>query len=126
MIQYFNSPTLHSFNLQLEKESEVVRLPVSILRFGGWLSSVTKTGDRHLKAKLKKYWYGVSEGKIVIVPNIQKEGKKKVRVKQTDRIGQVVRPATRGLGCNLAVIPYQFTRMINELPVKPVFTKKIV
>ena len=79
-----------------------------------------------MKAKIKKFWYGVSEGKIVIVPNIQKEGKKKVRVRQTDRIAQVIRPTGKILGCSLAVIPYNFTRMINELPFKPVFTKKIV
>ena len=61
-----------------------------------------------------------------MVPNVQKEGKKKVRVKQTDRIAQVLRSTGKLMGCNLAVIPYNFTRMIEELPVKPVFTKKIV
>lgn len=86
---------------------------MTLIRFGGWLSSVTKTGDKQLKSKTKKYWYGISDGKIVIIPNIQKEGNKKVRVKQTDRIAQVIRPATRSLGCNLAIVPYQFTRMVN-------------
>lgn len=66
-----------------------------------------------MKSKLKKYWYGVSEGKVIVVPNLQKEGKKKVRTRQTDRISQVIRPNTKALGCSLAVIPYNFTRMIN-------------
>ncbi len=66
-----------------------------------------------MKSKIKKYWYGVSEGKIVVIPNILKEGKKKIRVKQTDRIAQVIRPSSRSLGCNLAIIPYNFSRMID-------------
>jgi hypothetical protein len=64
-----------------------VKLPLSIIRYGGWLLSVTKSDNRQLKSKLKKYWYGVGEGKVVIVPNIQKEGKKKIRVRQAGRIG---------------------------------------
>ena len=47
-------------------------MPVSIVRFGGWVSSVTKLNDKQVKSKVRKYWYGVSEGKIVIIPNIQK------------------------------------------------------
>lgn len=62
----------------------------------------------------------------MVIPNIQKEGKKKVRVRQIERIAQVIRPTMRSLGCNLAVVPYNFSRMISELPIKPIFTKKIV
>lgn len=113
IVQYFDSPILWSLNLETEKENELARLPVTLIRFGGWLSSVSKMGDKQVKSKLNKYWFGVSEGKVVVIPNLQKEGKKKVRVKQTDRIAQVIRPAVRSLGCNLAVVPYNFTRMID-------------
>lgn len=125
LIQYFNNPILFKFTFQTEKQEEMVRLPVSIIRFGGWLTSISR-GDGHVKTKYKKYWYGVSEGKIVIIPNLQKEGKKKIRMRQTERIAQVIRSNGRQLGCNLAIIPYNFSRMIDELPVKPIFTKKIV
>ena len=101
-------------------------MPVNIIRYGGWLHSVSKRDNKMLKSKLKKFWYGVSEGKVVVIPNIHKEGKKKVRVKQMDRIAQVIKPTGKLLGCSLALIPYNFTKMINELPVKSVFTKKIV
>ena len=97
-----------------------------MLRFGGWLNSITKYQEKTVKSQIKKYWYGISEGKVVIIANIMKEGKKKIRVKQAERIAQIIKPTGKGLGCNLAVIPYNFTRMIEELPVKPVFTKKIV
>jgi len=78
-----------------------------------------------VKAKYKKYWYAASEGKIIVITNLQNPGKKKIRMRQTDRIAQVVRCNGRQLGCNLAIIPYNFTRMIDELPLKPIFTKKI-
>jgi hypothetical protein len=97
-----------------------------LIRFGGWLHTIRREGQKQLKLKPKKYWFGISEGKVVIVPNLQKEGKKKVRTRQTDRISQVIQPNTKSLGCSLALIPFNFTRMINELPLKPVFTKKIV
>lgn len=87
-------------------------MPVSIIRFGGWLNSVSK-GENQLKTKLKKYWYGVSEGKIIVIPNLHKEGKKKLRIKQTDRIAQVFRPTSKKLGCNLGIIPYNFQRMVE-------------
>ena len=73
--------------------------------------SVTKEG-KLLKARDKKYWFGVSEGKVLVIPNLMRGGKKKVRTKQMDRVGQVIVPATRALGCNLAVIPYNFTRLM--------------
>lgn len=92
-----------------------------------------------VKSKKNKYWFGVSEGKVVLIANLEKisnkdsvsskkgsDGKRKVRVKQSDRIGQIIRPTGKALGCNLGIIPYDFDRMIKELPVKPVFTKKIV
>jgi hypothetical protein len=66
-----------------------------------------------VKSKLKKYWYAISEGKVVIVPNLQSEGKKKIRTKQTDRIAQVIKPNGKNLGCNLGIIPYNFQRMID-------------
>ena len=112
--------------LEEERQVEVVKLPVSVIRFGGWLHTVSRMNKKMLKAKIKKFWYGISEGKIVIVPNIHKEGKKKARVRQTDRISQVLKPNGKHLGCNLAVVPYNFSRMINEMPIKPVFTKKII
>jgi hypothetical protein len=126
ILQYFNNPCLYRFSLKDEKETELARLPVGILRFGGWLHSVSKQGNRQLKSKLRKYWFGVSEGKVIIIPHLHKDGKKKIRVRQTDRIAQVVKPSGRLLGCNLALVPYNFTKMIEELPVQPVFTKKIV
>lgn len=101
-------------------------MPVSLIRFGGWITSVTGLASKQVKSKVKKYWYGVSEGKIIIVSNLLKDRKKKIRVMQTERIAQVFRPSAKALGCNLAVIPYQFSKMIDELPIKPVFTKKIV
>jgi hypothetical protein len=73
---------------------------------------VTKV-DKQVKAKLKKYWFGVSEGKIVIVPNLLSAGKKKIRTRQTERVAQVIRPSGKNLGCNLAVIPYNFQRMVD-------------
>lgn len=82
--------------------------------------------DNQVRPNNRKYWYGISEGKVIIVPNILKEGKKKIRTKQTERIAQVIRPKGRLLRCNLALIPYNFQRMIDELPIKPIFTKKIV
>lgn len=103
----------------------MVKLPVNIIRFGGWLTSVMKK-DNQVRPNNRKYWYGISEGKVIIVPNILKEGKKKIRTKQTERIAQVIRPKGRLLRCNLALIPYNFQRMIDELPIKPIFTKKIV
>ena len=87
---------------------------MSIIRFGGWLYSISK-GEKQLKSKTNKYWFGISEGKVVIVPNILKEGKKKVRVRQTSRIAQVIRPTTKAFGCNLALIPYDFARMVEQM-----------
>ena len=110
-------------------EEEIAILPVSIIRYGGWLSTLTKNrskGTQQLKTNLKKYWYGVSQGKIVIIPNLHKNGKKKIRVKQTDRIAQTIKPNGKHLKCNLAIIPFNFKRMIDELPLKPIFTKKII
>jgi hypothetical protein len=49
----------------------------------------------------------------MIIPNLHKPGQKKIRVKQTDRIAQVVRCQGKQLGCNLAVLPYNFTRMVD-------------
>jgi predicted RNase H-like nuclease (RuvC/YqgF family) len=98
---------------------------VSLIRFGGWLGTVSKE-DKQLKTRSKKYWFGISEGKVIIVPNLQGAGKKKVRSKQTERIAQVIRPNGKQLGCNLALIPYNFQRMIDEMPLRPVFTKKII
>lgn len=112
IIQYFNNPELRSLNIQTQEEKVIIVLPVSIIRFGGWLNSVSK-GENQLKTKLKKYWYGVSEGKIIVIPNLHKEGKKKLRIKQTDRIAQVFRPTSKKLGCNLGIIPYNFQRMVE-------------
>lgn len=125
IMQYFGNPSLYKFSLEEEKETELVKLPVSLIRFGGWLHNVSKM-DKQVKSKLKKYWFGVSEGKVVVVTNLHKDGKKKVRVRQTDRIAQVIKPNCKALGCSLALIPYNFRRMMDELPVKPVFSKKIV
>ena len=47
------------------------------------------------------------------MPNLLGAGKKKVRSKQTDRIAQVIKPSGKHLGCNLAIIPYDFRRMID-------------
>ena len=115
LIQYFNNPVLFKLNIQSEEELEVLTLPVSIIRFAGWLSSVTRVSEKQVKSKLKKYWYAVSEGKVVVVPNLQSEGKKKIRTRQTDRIAQVIKPNGKNLGCNLALIPYNFQRMVDEM-----------
>lgn len=88
---------------------------MSIIRFAGWLSSVTRISEKQVKSKLKKYWYAVSEGKVVVIPNLQSEGKKKIRTRQTDRIAQVIKPNGKNLGCNLALIPYNFQRMVDEM-----------
>ena len=115
IIQYFNQPTLFKFNILTQEETPYLTLPISIIRFAGWLKTVTKNEDKQVKSKIKKYWYAVSEGKVVIVSNLQKEGKKKIRTKQTERIAQVIKPNGKNLGCNLAIIPYNFQRMIDEL-----------
>lgn len=125
LLHFFNTPVLHRLALTTEEQTEIVRLPVSLIRFGGWLGTVSRE-ERQVKTRPKKYWFGVSEGKVVIVPNLQGAGKKKVRTKQTDRIAQVIRPSGKQLGCNLALIPYNFQRMVDEMPLRPVFTKKIV
>lgn len=125
VLHYFNSPILHRLALQSEEQTELVKLPVSLIRFGGWLGTVSRE-EKQVKARPKKYWFGVSEGKVVIVPNLQASGKKKVRAKQTDRIAQVIKPSGKQLGCNLALIPYNFQRMVDEMPIRPLFTKKIV
>jgi hypothetical protein len=124
LLHYFNTPTLYRFSLQSEEQTEIVKLPVSLIRFGGWLGSVNRE-EKQVKARPKKYWFGISEGKVVIVPNLQGAGKKKVRSKQTDRIAQVIKPSGKHLGCNLALVPYNFQRMVDELSLRPVFTKKI-
>lgn len=124
LLHFFNTPILHRFALQSEQQTEIVKLPVSLIRFGGWLGSVNRE-EKQVKARPKKYWFGVSEGKVIIVPNLQGAGKKKVRSKQTDRIAQVIKPSGKHLGCNLALIPYNFQRMVDELSLRPVFTKKI-
>jgi len=113
LIQYFNNPILYKFSFNNQEQTELVTLPVTIIRFGGWLANITRAANALIKSKPKKYWYCISEGKIVIIPNLMKDGKKKIRVRQTDRIAQVVKSNSRMLGCNLAIIPYNFKRMID-------------
>ena len=97
-----------------------------LIRFGGWLSTLSKNKSS-IKTKSKKYWFGVSEGKVIIVSNLQVEGKKKkIRTKQTERIAQVIKPTSRLMYCDLAILPFNFERMIEEHEIKPVFTKKIL
>ena len=60
VVQYFNNPVLYKFMLEEEKQVEVARLPVSVVRFGGWLHNVSRVGGMMVKAKIKKFWYGVS------------------------------------------------------------------
>jgi hypothetical protein len=62
----------------------------------GWIQYVTK------KQKIKNYWYGVSEGKIVIVSKMKTNSlkRRKVRVKQMPRIGSVVSQEIKPFGIN--------------------------
>ena len=59
------------------------------------------------------------------MPNLGHKGQRKVRVKQTHRIAQVVRPSGKSMGCDLGLVPYDFEGMMSEMPIQPVFTKKI-
>jgi hypothetical protein len=125
LLHYFNDKNLYKLDYHSQKQTVTATLPVPLIRFGGWLASVTK-GSSQVKTGCRKYWYGVSEGKVIVVANVGGEGKKKVRVKQTERVAQVIRASGRQLGCNLAIIPYNFRLMIDQLPLQPVFNKKIV
>ena len=124
LIHHVNHSSLLAIDPDNSKACEVASLPVGVIRFGGWLGTVSK--DKHpVKAPKKKYWWAASEGKLLIVPNLGRKGQRKVRVKQTHRIAQVVRPSGKYIGCDLAVIPHNFETMVEELPIQPVFTKKI-
>ena len=78
VVQYFDNPVLYKFILEEERQVEVSRLSVSVVRFGGWLPNISRVGGKMMKVKIKKFWYGVSWGKDSYVPNVQKEGKKKL------------------------------------------------
>ena len=41
------------------------------------------------RKRKKKFWYGVSEGKIILVSNLANKKAKKIRVKQMPRIGAI-------------------------------------
>lgn len=100
------------------KQERIVELPVRSVRFGGWISRSIQN-QKEVRVKSGKYWWGVSEGKIVIISHLAKlnEGnslkKPKIRVKQGPRIAEVFTVSTgRAYRCSLAVIPYEFEKII--------------
>ena len=60
VVQYFDNPVLYKFILEEERQVEVSRLSVSVVRFGGWLPNISRVGGKMMKVKIKKFWYGVS------------------------------------------------------------------
>jgi hypothetical protein len=85
MIKLSSEQVIKEYNRKGVIISDIVKIPVGKIRDMGWLQYITK------RRKAKNYWYGVSEGKIVIVSQMGKDSKRgrKVRVKQMPRIGSV-------------------------------------
>ncbi len=98
---------------------DIVKLPIKKVRDFGWVHHRSEN-------KNKIFWFAISEAKIVIVTKMRNEAKeKKVRVKQMPRIGNVVINETNYLEkWNIGVIPYNFSKMIEE-QIMPIITKKI-
>lgn len=81
-----------------------VKLPFTGLRFTGWITHGSKY-----------FWYGIGEGRVVIVSHLHKEQKrKKIRTKQVPRVAGVVGPLSMEDGREyLGVVPYNFSQMIS-------------
>lgn len=78
--------------------------------------------------KRKTFWFGVGEGKVVIISNVSKKCEKKVkkvRVKQFPRIGTIIHNSQGESVWDLAVVPLNFRKHIKEKVMAPVIVKKI-
>lgn len=103
-------------------QTTIVDLPIRKIRYAGWFQKEMSESRRR-----KIFWFGVGEGKVVIISNVSKNSEKKVkkvRVKQFPRIGTILHRHDES-SWDLAVVPLNFKKHIHEKVMKPVVVKKI-
>jgi hypothetical protein len=85
MVKYQHEKTIEELDKKGNKISTIVKLPTEKIRSYGWVEYACSP------IKTKKFWYAVSEGKIIIVSRMANISHlKKVRVKQMPRIADVI------------------------------------